>query len=115
MGWKYIAYGDEAYQCQFKRESFCRRHLLAAFYQYSFLFIKLFTSIYSSYQGNVSTNALSHTNVRYMPLADKGSLQISCEGEVVKGEAGSWIVNEAERLNAELVVVGSHAYGVLKR
>jgi nucleotide-binding universal stress UspA family protein len=50
-----------------------------------------------------------------MPLADKCSLQISCEGEVVKGEAGSWIVDEAERLNAELVVVGSHAYGVLKR
>jgi nucleotide-binding universal stress UspA family protein len=41
--------------------------------------------------------------------------EITCEGEVVKGEAASWIVDEAERLNAQLVVMGSHAYGVLKR
>ncbi|KAH9552430.1 hypothetical protein CY35_09G066300 [Sphagnum magellanicum] len=50
---------------------------------------------------------------KYLKLCTQS--EISCEGEVVKGEAGSWIVNEAERLNAELVVVGSHAYGVLKR
>lgn len=42
-------------------------------------------------------------------------LQISCEGEVVKGDAGSWIADEGERLKADVIVVGSSASGVVKR
>jgi nucleotide-binding universal stress UspA family protein len=40
---------------------------------------------------------------------------ISCEGKVVKGDPRSWIVEEADRISADMVVVGSHAYGLLKR
>lgn len=40
---------------------------------------------------------------------------ISCEGKVVKGDPGSWIVEEADKISADMVVVGSHAYGLLKR
>lgn len=40
---------------------------------------------------------------------------ISCEGELVRGEPGSWIVDEAKRLRADVVAVGSHDSGVLKR
>lgn len=40
---------------------------------------------------------------------------ISCEGKVVKGDPRSWIVDEADRILADMVVVGSHAYGLLKR
>ncbi|KAJ7517379.1 hypothetical protein O6H91_21G021100 [Diphasiastrum complanatum] len=41
--------------------------------------------------------------------------EISCEGEVVKGEPGSWIMDEAARISADIIVVGSHARGVIKR
>ncbi|KAG0627142.1 hypothetical protein M758_2G176800 [Ceratodon purpureus] len=40
---------------------------------------------------------------------------ISCTGEVVKGDAGTWIVDEANRLGADVIVVGSKGSGVLKR
>lgn len=40
---------------------------------------------------------------------------ISCEGKVVKGDPSSWIVDEADRISADMVVVGSHASGLLKR
>lgn len=41
--------------------------------------------------------------------------QIACEGEVVKGDAGSWIVDEGERVAADAIVVGSNAHGLLAR
>ncbi|BFI40562.1 hypothetical protein MPTK2_7g10800 [Marchantia polymorpha subsp. ruderalis] len=40
---------------------------------------------------------------------------IACEGEVVKGDAGSWIVDEGERVAADAIVVGSNAHGLLAR
>ncbi|CAM6120480.1 unnamed protein product [Calypogeia fissa] len=40
---------------------------------------------------------------------------ISCEGEVVKGDAGSWIADEGERLKADVIIVGSSASGLVKR
>ncbi|MCO5590607.1 hypothetical protein L7F22_044578 [Adiantum nelumboides] len=40
---------------------------------------------------------------------------VSCEGEVVKGEPASWIVDESERLHADVVAVGSKDLGVIKR
>jgi nucleotide-binding universal stress UspA family protein len=33
----------------------------------------------------------------------------------VKGDAGTWIVDEANRLGADVIVVGSKGSGVLKR
>ena len=36
---------------------------------------------------------------------------ISCEGKVVKGDPSSWIVDEADRISADMVVVGNHASG----
>ncbi|CAM6101158.1 unnamed protein product [Calypogeia fissa] len=41
-------------------------------------------------------------------------VQISCEGEVVKGDAGSWIADEGERLKADVIIVGSSASGLVK-
>jgi len=41
--------------------------------------------------------------------------QIPCTGEVVKGDAGTWIVDEANRLGADVIVVGSRGNGVIKR
>eukprot|EP00246_Nothoceros_aenigmaticus_P018330 TRINITY_DN9547_c0_g1_i1.p1 TRINITY_DN9547_c0_g1~~TRINITY_DN9547_c0_g1_i1.p1 ORF type:complete len:344 (+),score=59.65 TRINITY_DN9547_c0_g1_i1:163-1194(+) len=40
---------------------------------------------------------------------------ISSEGEVLKGDPASWIVDECKRLHADVVIVGSHGYGVIKR
>jgi len=40
---------------------------------------------------------------------------IPCTGEVVKGDAGTWIVDEANRLGADVIVVGSRGSGVIKR
>lgn len=40
---------------------------------------------------------------------------VSCEGEVVKGEPASWIVDETERIHADVVAVGSKDLGVIKR
>ncbi|EFJ37749.1 hypothetical protein SELMODRAFT_74840 [Selaginella moellendorffii] len=48
-------------------------------------------------------------------LKQCANANISCEGEVVKGEPGSWIVDEANRVRADMVLVGSHAYGLIKR
>lgn len=42
-------------------------------------------------------------------------MQIACAGEVVKGDAGTWIVDEGNRLSADIIVVGSRGGGVLKR
>ena len=42
-------------------------------------------------------------------------VQIACAGEVVKGDAGTWIVDEGNRLSADIIVVGSRGGGVLKR
>ena len=40
---------------------------------------------------------------------------IYCEGKVVKGDPSSWIVDEVYRISTDMVVVGSHASGLLKR
>eukprot|EP00250_Pteridium_aquilinum_P022801 c25724_g1_i1 orf=80-1120(-) len=48
-------------------------------------------------------------------LAQCQELGVSCEGEVVKGAPGSWIVDESERLRADIVAVGSKELGVVKR
>lgn len=42
-------------------------------------------------------------------------MQISSEGEVLKGDPATWIVDESKRLHADVVIVGSHGYGLLKR
>jgi len=40
---------------------------------------------------------------------------IACAGQVVKGDAGTWIVDEANRLGADVIVIGSRGSGILKR
>ena len=40
---------------------------------------------------------------------------IYCEGKVVKGDPSSWIVDDADPISADMVVVGSHASGILKK
>ncbi|KAH7447352.1 hypothetical protein KP509_01G102900 [Ceratopteris richardii] len=48
-------------------------------------------------------------------LAKCQELGFSCEGEVVKGEPGSWIIDESERLDADVVVVGCREAGLITR
>lgn len=48
-------------------------------------------------------------------IAQCAQADISCTGEVVKGDAGTWIVDEANRLGADVIVVGSKGSGALKR
>jgi nucleotide-binding universal stress UspA family protein len=42
-------------------------------------------------------------------------IQISCEGEVVKGQPSSWIIDECNRIGADIVAVGSSQAGFIKR
>eukprot|EP00245_Coleochaete_scutata_P006357 TRINITY_DN20781_c0_g1_i1.p1 TRINITY_DN20781_c0_g1~~TRINITY_DN20781_c0_g1_i1.p1 ORF type:complete len:338 (-),score=78.04 TRINITY_DN20781_c0_g1_i1:603-1616(-) len=41
--------------------------------------------------------------------------KVEAEGEVVKGDAGSWIVQEADKFDADAIIMGSHGYGIVKR
>lgn len=59
-----------------------------------------------------SSNAKNLVN-KYLQLLLQSN--ISCEGEVVTGDAGSWIAVEGERLKADVIVVGSSASGLVKR
>lgn len=41
--------------------------------------------------------------------------KIPCEGEVVRGDPGSHICSEAKRISADVIIVGTHGYGIFKR
>ncbi|KAL3679345.1 hypothetical protein R1sor_022301 [Riccia sorocarpa] len=60
-----------------------------------------------------STSHSKHLVQKYVDEAH--AKNISCEGEVVKGDAGSWIVDEGERVKADAIVVGSSAKGLFQR
>ena len=41
--------------------------------------------------------------------------QVESEGEIVTGDPGPQIIQEATRINADAIVVGSHGRGLLAR
>ncbi|KAL2613600.1 hypothetical protein R1flu_025292 [Riccia fluitans] len=60
--------------------------------------------------------ATSQSKLLVQKYVDMGHAKnISCEGEAVKGDAGSWIVDEGERVKADAIVVGSNAKGLFQR
>uniref|UniRef100_A0A0D6R5Q5 UspA domain-containing protein n=1 Tax=Araucaria cunninghamii TaxID=56994 RepID=A0A0D6R5Q5_ARACU len=65
-----------------------------------------------AFERSVTEESTALVNKYLLQCAQKN---IPCEGEVVKGDPSSWIVDEADRRYADIVIVGSHAYGLLKR
>lgn len=41
--------------------------------------------------------------------------KIPCEGEVVQGDPGSHICSEAKKKSADVIILGTHGYGIIKR